>query len=185
MNQTSRTDEPYEGDDGLNQSPNALSNDLTTNQDLNGIANSRTRRSSEDETRDDSGHTITEVDPPTPEPDRVKGTQQNLAVAYGDRASGQSPGVKQTSLGTAQVLGDDLRQGGDGADASFVTKDGGSPLQRVKRTLVTFGKFVGPGFMVSVAYSKHIQSALRCACSPRALLHCLLALFPRPKGSDG
>ena len=40
MNKPSRTDEPLEGD-GYNQSPNALSNDLTTNADLNGIANSR------------------------------------------------------------------------------------------------------------------------------------------------
>src|ERR1700761_6465503 len=43
MNRTSRTDEPDLGD-GYNQSPNALSNDLTTNQDLNGLVNSRSLR---------------------------------------------------------------------------------------------------------------------------------------------
>ncbi|KAK9780054.1 putative Natural resistance-associated macrophage protein-domain-containing protein [Seiridium cardinale] len=151
MNQTSRTDEPYEGDDGLNQSPNALSNDLTTNQDLNGIANSRTRRSSDDESMGDSGQAITEVEPPTPDPDLVKGAQRNLAVVHGDGATGQSPGTKETSVGTAQVFGDALRRGNDDSTSS-VAKDGGSPLQRVKRIILTFGKFVGPGFMVSVAY---------------------------------
>merc|ERR1712227_1048725 len=42
MNKTSRTDEPYDGAcEGFNQSPHPLSSDLTTNQDLNGIANKR------------------------------------------------------------------------------------------------------------------------------------------------
>ncbi|RNJ55908.1 hypothetical protein D7B24_007904 [Verticillium nonalfalfae] len=43
MNRPSRTDEPYEGE-GHNQSPNSLPNDLTTNEDLNGIANAREAR---------------------------------------------------------------------------------------------------------------------------------------------
>lgn len=159
MNQTSRTDEPYEGDDGHNQSPNAFSNDLVTNEDLNGIANVRTRRSGDDAIMDGSGQAITQVEPPTPEPDRVKGFQQNLAVVqHGDRAAtGQSPGVNETSAETAQVFNGDLRQGNGGC-ASSVAKDGGSPLQRAKRMFLTFGKFVGPGFMVSVAYSKSISA---------------------------
>ncbi|GJC99043.1 metal ion transporter metal ion transporter [Colletotrichum higginsianum] len=40
MNRPSRTDEPYEGE-GYNQSPSPLSNDLTTNEDLNGTVNAR------------------------------------------------------------------------------------------------------------------------------------------------
>src|SRR4051812_44937606 len=46
----SRTDEPYEGE-GHNQSPNHLAADLTTNQDLNGIANAR-------EIRNEAAHAI-------------------------------------------------------------------------------------------------------------------------------
>ncbi|PNH45115.1 hypothetical protein VD0004_g2711 [Verticillium dahliae] len=40
MNRPSRTDEPYEGE-GHNQSPSSLPNELTTNEDLNGLANAR------------------------------------------------------------------------------------------------------------------------------------------------
>ncbi|KAI4604267.1 hypothetical protein KJ359_000398 [Pestalotiopsis sp. 9143b] len=159
MNQTSRTDEPYEGDDGLNQSPNALSNDLTTNQDLNGIANSRTRRSSDDDgSADDTGQAVMQVVPPVPDRDRVEGANPNLAAKahHGDSsASGQSPATKESSqAGTAvQVPRDDLRRGGAGAPhAPASATDGGSPLRQLKHVFVTFGKFVGPGFMVSVAY---------------------------------
>lgn len=159
MNQTSRTDEPYEGDDGLNQSPNALSNDLTTNQDLNGIANSRTRRSSDDDgSADDTGQAVMQVVPPVPDRDRVEGAHPNLAAKahHGDSsASGQSPATKESSQAgmAVQVPRDDLRQGGAGAPhASASARDGGSPLRRLKHVFVTFGKFVGPGFMVSVAY---------------------------------
>lgn len=168
MNQTSRTDEPYEGDDGHNQSPNALSNDLVTNEDLNGIANFRTRRPGDDGLMDDSGQAIAQVEPPTPEPDRVKAAQQNLAgVMHGDRATtGQSPGGKETSTETGtQVLNGDLRQGCNGDNTSFAAKDGGSPFQRAKRIFLTFGKFIGPGFMVSVAYSKSISTP-RCWMRP-------------------
>ncbi|CAK7209918.1 NRAMP-like transporter smf-3 [Sporothrix curviconia] len=45
MNRPSRTDE-LPRSDGMNQSPNALSNDLTTNEDLNGVANGRHLRRS-------------------------------------------------------------------------------------------------------------------------------------------
>lgn len=174
MNQTSRTDEPYEGDDGLNQSPNALSNDLTTNQDLNGIANSRTRRSGDDGDLDDSGQAITEIDPPTPDPDRTKGgAQRNLTVEvqHGDKcATGQSPGTEP------QVFRGDLRQGdGDGGDAaSPVAKDGGSLLTRLKRIVLTFGKFVGPGFMVSVAYSGSLHISPCAVFTPSALFSTLV-----------
>ncbi|KAH8197339.1 hypothetical protein TruAng_008505 [Truncatella angustata] len=149
MNKTSRTDEPYEGDGALNQSPNTLSNDLTTNQDLNGIANARTRRSAGDGDADEDGsQAITKLDPPTTEPVRDKAAMQpNLAVVHGESATGQSPGINEKT----QASQGDLRQGGGGA-ASFVAKDGGSPLARVWRVFLTFGKFVGPGFMVSVAY---------------------------------
>ncbi|KAF2999140.1 hypothetical protein E8E14_006220 [Neopestalotiopsis sp. 37M] len=162
MNQTSRTDEPYEGDDGHNQSPNALSNDLITNQDLNGIANSRTRRGSADDdgSMDDTGQGIIQTTAPVPDRDRALGAHPKLtAAAHGDNsASGQSPATKESSTsGTAvQVPRDDLRQGGvdttPNDDVSASAKDGGSPLRRLKHVFLTFGKFVGPGFMVSVAY---------------------------------
>lgn len=51
--------------------------------------------------------------------------------------------------------------GGDQDRNSIATSNGrssrtrdGTPLGRLKHVLITFGRFVGPGFMVSVAYSK-------------------------------
>lgn len=54
MNKTSRTNEPLKGT-GYNQSPNALSNDLTTNEDFNGISNAREFRGNEPPSIQDSG----------------------------------------------------------------------------------------------------------------------------------
>lgn len=57
--------------------------------------------------------------------------------------------------------------GGDQDRNSIATSNGrGSgttdrtPLGRLRHVLMTFGRFVGPGFMVSVAYSKLHLSAL-------------------------
>lgn len=51
--------------------------------------------------------------------------------------------------------------GGDQDRNSVATSNGrtsgtgdGTPLARLRHVLITFGRFVGPGFMVSVAYSK-------------------------------
>ncbi|KAG7124731.1 Manganese transporter SMF1 like protein [Verticillium longisporum] len=84
MNRPSRTDEPYEGE-GHNQSPNSLPNDLTTNEDLNGIANAREARQNDELLRFKNG-------PPW------------------------------------------------------------SALQWSKDSLMKFGTFIGPGFMIAVAY---------------------------------
>ncbi|RWA06725.1 hypothetical protein EKO27_g8382 [Xylaria grammica] len=85
MNQTSRTDEPYEGD-GLNQSPNAFSNDLVTNQDLNGIANARERRGRNSRSMDNSGQPIAQDIPASPDEDDRRSLHKGLA-----RGDGQSP----------------------------------------------------------------------------------------------
>ncbi|CRG87191.1 Manganese transporter SMF1 [Talaromyces islandicus] len=98
MNKTSHTDEPLEGD-GYNQSPNPNSNDLTTNEDFNGLVNSRVMRESESQTLPNATSNI-------PEP----------------------------------IVSD------------APTDNDGTLGQRVRNMLATFGSFVGPGFMVSVAY---------------------------------
>jgi metal iron transporter len=60
--------------------------------------------------------------------------------------------------------------GGDQDRNSVATSNGrisgtrdGTPLARLRHVLITFGRFVGPGFMVSVAYSKlwMTQTSLR------------------------
>ncbi|KAI1777077.1 natural resistance-associated macrophage protein [Hypoxylon cercidicola] len=141
MNQTSRTDEPYEGD-GLNQSPNAFSNDLVTNQDLNGIANSREQRGRDARSLDNSGQPVADNIPPSVEEDPDGGAAaQNLTIPY--HTIGQNPG-----RATFHV------DGGFNAapDNDSIVSRQKSRLQEIKHTIFTFGKFVGPGFLVAVAY---------------------------------
>ncbi|KAI2468319.1 natural resistance-associated macrophage protein [Annulohypoxylon bovei var. microspora] len=136
MNQTSRTDEPYEGD-GLNQSPNDLSNDLITNQDFNGLANSRENRSPTSRSMDNSGESITDDFPTSIDEDP-------------DGKSARVPGITISCHAIGQADGAPLQVGGGDDDSIRSPKR--TPLGRIAHTLITFGKFVGPGFMVAVAY---------------------------------
>ncbi|KAK8053891.1 manganese transporter [Apiospora saccharicola] len=149
MNKTSRTDEPYEGE-GHNQSPNAFSNDLTTNEDLNGIVNTRAQRDSDSRMVSDTGQSIAQATTSLSEADDM--VKQNGGVhklAGRHSATGQSP--KQVSS-DAQVLGSSPHNGNPPPGLPVESGSGKSPLGRVKHVLVTFSKFVGPGFLVSVAY---------------------------------
>jgi metal iron transporter len=156
MNKTSRTDEPLQGD-GHNQNPNALSNDLTTNQDLNGIVNTRTRKSGED------SRIMTSSGPPAadvgvfilePENGIERRGEANLAgTQQPSVASGQSPGEKNMT----QVLGGEARRPRDGASSKGSGRGAIGLLGKGKEIFLTVGKFVGPGFMVSVAYSMFLS----------------------------
>ncbi|KAI5866215.1 natural resistance-associated macrophage protein [Durotheca rogersii] len=137
MNRTSRTDEPDEGD-GYNQSPNAFSNDLVTNQDLNGIANAREHRSSATRSIDNSGQPMAEDTLSAAADDDPGQRSPTPRLTNPCRTIGQTPG----SLSPAPV-----HESSDAAPASRQ-----SPLGRLKYTVINFGKFVGPGFLVAVAY---------------------------------
>ncbi|KAJ6041299.1 hypothetical protein N7460_006689 [Penicillium canescens] len=129
INKTSHTDEPLQGD-GYNQSPNPNSNDLTTNEDFNGLVNSRTVRESDSQTLPNAASNVPRQiasDAPT-ENDGHGEASYRLPQRSIDR--GQSP--KGASAG---------------ADAARVALP-----QRVRKMLATFGSFIGPGFMISVAY---------------------------------
>lgn len=83
-----------------------------------------------------------------------------------DRSAQIAAGVMLASVGV--VDGGD-GNGGDGDGNSITTSNGRSsrtrnrtPLAKLKHVLMTFGKFVGPGFMVSVAYSKFKSLSPRC-----------------------
>ncbi|KAI0899186.1 natural resistance-associated macrophage protein [Annulohypoxylon nitens] len=127
MNKTSRTNEPLEGD-GFNQNPDQLSNDLTTNQDLNGIVNSRVNRNPPGRGMSNSGDSVVEISSFDENPDGKTATTSRIAVTVEDNP---------------QVIG-----AGDGTTRSPKR----SPLARILYHLITFGKFVGPGFLVAVAY---------------------------------
>ncbi|KAI1424037.1 natural resistance-associated macrophage protein-domain-containing protein [Xylaria sp. FL1777] len=166
MNQTSRTDEPDEGD-GYNQSPNAFANDLVTNEDLNGIANAREHRGRNSRSMDNSGQPIAQEPPSSSDrDDSDKSLYKGLAL--GD---GQSP-EKKMSATTAAATTTQVNDGPAAATAVTATaasssnasatgpparrggKGGGptNPLMKVLRYIITLGRFVGPGFLVAVAY---------------------------------
>lgn len=132
---SSRTDEPRRrGSKGFNQSPNPLSADLTTNQDLNGIANQRETRvgsstgvSFQDGVGDDGGGL------PRPDRDRPPGDikAHSSPVSSPNTQPSQSPSTTSVNQGKSR-------------------------LERIKHALITFGRFVGPGVMISVAYSESL-----------------------------
>ncbi len=142
MNCPSRTDEPLESD-GWNQSPEALSADLTTRQDLNGMANLRTQRSTGISTGED------QIDGPTdgvmlydlPPENRKKYPPSNF--------DGKSFEVRATShrSQSLDISSSPSLQSTPPRKNAFL-----GHLQHVGKTLAKFMKFVGPGFMVAVAY---------------------------------
>ncbi|KAM0276298.1 hypothetical protein ACHAQH_006887 [Verticillium albo-atrum] len=143
MNRPSRTDEPYEGE-GYNQSPNSLANDLTTNADLNGIANAREAGHGDEPLSDKNAPPRDEDQGEPGPPDRE--TQKGLTNAT---AVDQPLGEVVESHDSAALPTSSLNHpNGDRHNvASHV-----SVLRRMRRGLVKFGSFIGPGFMIAVAY---------------------------------
>ena len=153
MNRPSRTDEPSKGD-GYNQSPNDLSNDLTTNEDLNGISNSRVLRGGEGLTLEDTGQgavdeTIVSPQDPVSGPDAAP-ISAGTGPVSGSPATGRQPGKGPQGPAIPPQLpaspGD--VETGNGRDRMTTV------LRRMKNGLITFSKFVGPGFLVAVSYSR-------------------------------
>jgi len=136
MNCPSRTEEP-EGT-GYNQNPSFLAADLTTRQDLNGIANTRVLRRIATEN-------IENVVEPVPD-DEVK---KHDATMMAKRVL-MSTGHVERSLSTfaAVDLTEDAGRRGSGEGTGPVPV---STLwfKRLRKVVLTFGKFVGPGFMAS------------------------------------
>ncbi|KAL8825745.1 MAG: hypothetical protein Q9170_007676 [Blastenia crenularia] len=139
MNCPSRTDEEDEGR-GWNQSPPGLSADLTTRADLNGIANLRTRRNN-----DELSHGPPQVDGwiELDQPDIPTHPNSKPGLGHVAESSGKSlDTLTSASYHTAHSRRVNHYHGG--SILRFIQRSG--------RTLVKFGKFIGPGFMVAVAY---------------------------------
>ncbi|KAH8812015.1 natural resistance-associated macrophage protein-domain-containing protein [Xylogone sp. PMI_703] len=144
MNCPSRTDEP-EGD-GFNQNPNPLAADLTTRQDLNGIANIRVLRRTSDEL---VAQTSGPDDPPGPDvpkktSDEVKGVGDGVAVGVASVG-----GVERAGRGSPVV---DVQEEVPGRNGEGDPGSLKGLFMKLCLKVVKFGKFVGPGFMISVAY---------------------------------
>lgn len=141
-----RTDER---DERHNQSPPRLPADMTTNEDLGGTANSRVMRGggprspgfSPNASRDGIGDKSNHHEGRCGDADAEK-----LANDFGVVGLGGGLGPM---VGTAAVLTNPKSVSPDGNPRAIPP----STLERIRRVFITYGKFMGPGFMISVAYS--------------------------------
>jgi metal iron transporter len=131
--------------DGYNQNPNALNADATTRADLDHMANARRQRGHRIDPADDTA----EIEP---------SEQQNV---QGDEKAIKPEG----EAGRSSITVGDKSSGGPGAAVGILSNTGGIPNrksnarftfrglhQRAARVLRKYAKFIGPGFMVAVAY---------------------------------
>ncbi|KAI4272036.1 MAG: hypothetical protein LQ337_005591 [Flavoplaca oasis] len=138
MNRPSRTDESDERL-GWNQSPPSLSGDTTTRADLNGIANTRTGQDI-----DILPHTLSQIDGwnDLGDPD----TDGKVFTAKpGHLVEGSKDSSAITNSTPFQTVNPSQTPNKSQKSLSFL-------FRKVGSTLIKFSKFIGPGFMVAVAY---------------------------------
>jgi metal iron transporter len=170
MNCPSRTDPTYP--EGWNQNPNALNADATTNADFDHMANAKFQR--------DHRIYLTDATPDT--------------IQLGEHDAHQLPhSTKPFDSQDNPVLGEDA--GANAVSGSPSRNDGRASSswrfkihnlpRNVSRVLLKYAKFIGPGFMVSVAYidpgthafttislPRSLMSCFRCFLQIQATLHC-------------
>ncbi len=147
MNCPSRTDD-FTEHEGWNQNPPRLAADLTTREDLNGMVNLRTQRNA-GRAEDDPMIELPEIDLPP-------GTSlEHLPGIRGLGPSSETSGKRSTerSASTSKIP----RLSTPPDPTIPVSQCPPRPrvlrsLRRLGGILVKFGKFIGPGFMISVAY---------------------------------
>lgn len=147
MNCPSRTDGIVA--DGINQNPPAFAPDLTTRSDFGQIANARLHR---DHRVGIGEGDATDADLLASQ-QHSKGPNKNVTATVAEAGEGGGDGVPGSA--------------GDGAVSPLRSSSGSTGLptrqppreppfhrffRRVKDILVKYAKFVGPGFMISVAY---------------------------------
>jgi metal iron transporter len=153
MNQTSRTDETY-GHPEWNQNPPSLNPEATTRQDLNGMVNLRDRRDHQLETTDSED---------------VLG--QIATMPNPDETAHASPPAKRTGVANTTTASNDPNQPRTKALTIAIS------VPRFLRPIVKFGSFIGPGFLIAVAYidpGNYSTDAAAGASSRYALLFVVL-----------
>ena len=145
MNCPSRTDEPPESE-GWNQNPPRLAADLTTREDLNGMVNLRTHPNA-GKAEDEPGVELPEIELPLDnfsEP----GARGHVPPSEMSGKQSRDPFSSSSKISTLSAVPNPM--------ASILPRRQPprllSSFKRLGRVLVKFGKFVGPGFMISVAY---------------------------------
>ncbi|KJX94172.1 metal ion transporter metal ion transporter like protein [Zymoseptoria brevis] len=142
MNCPSRTDP--EVPDKWNQSPNALSADMTTRSDLENLASARLQ----------SDHKLKKQD----------GLNCEIATVSGSSDEKRTPDSVLPSDGAQAIAnpgsGEDMLKRTLGFTDVEVSPSSNPPqlprwqhpFREIKRVLLKFSKFIGPGFMIAVAY---------------------------------
>jgi metal iron transporter len=148
MNCPSRTDALIE--DGMNQSPNAYAPDITTRSDFGQIANARTQRDHRVGVGGDATDTETvALQQLTKGPDK-NGTSVFAAAGEG---GGDGGGLGKASDG---AMSSERNNFSDSMAPPHSQSSRIPPIKhlfhRARSVLVKYGKFMGPGFMISVAY---------------------------------
>jgi metal iron transporter len=155
MNCPSRTDEP-EGT-GFNQNPNLLAGALTTRNDLNGIANSRLLR--RNATTDVIIEDAVEHEPeprqlPYCEKETETGTETMVMARELTSQTGHVPVPGMTPIDAVEDSGEDQSIGGRARIHWSRTL-----FMRLRKVVMKFGKFLGPGFMVCAFVKSHLSRA--------------------------
>lgn len=150
MNCPSRTDEPAEHD-GWNQNPSELAADVTTRQDLNGIVNLRTGQDSvreAEDVREDSQNDGPSDYRPIPDPDSTSSFRHRTGTPRFSHTLTSFPELQSANTHSSAESRNTVSFPG-----RIPFRKGFSNLfLRIWRTLTKFCKFIGPGFMISVAY---------------------------------
>lgn len=158
MNKTSRTNEPLKAGSGFNQSPTPFSNDLTTNQDFGDTANNtalgeqggRALRGAgsggqHDGSQQAAANSSTDGDDDvTTESRLARRSTNHRQHSKGDLIVTSTTPIARPSSSPPQM------PNSAGGDDHYR----GTTLQKLKKKFLEYFYFVGPGFMISVAYSK-------------------------------
>ncbi|ETN42304.1 uncharacterized protein HMPREF1541_04245 [Cyphellophora europaea CBS 101466] len=133
MNCPSRPDE-IEGHPDWNQNPHVLSSDLTTRADLNGLVNLRAQR----------GH---DSNLDTQEEDRAWMSWNNASEGPSKNETAVHVALNQSRFGStnASPVNRPMQEPTPNQGSTSI-------LLKIRQVLVHYSKFVGPGFLIAVAY---------------------------------
>lgn len=145
MNYPERTDD-QDGREGWNQNPNAFAG--SSREDFNGKANDRILRRSDNDGPIEISPSDQNPDSPQPRNRNRKSSVATVMVARTLTSQSQSPSQRHVTNSAGGIV-----MGSGGTNHGSEEEDGF--FAKARNILVTFGKFVGPGFMVSQTFPLH------------------------------
>jgi len=146
MNCPSRADPVFT--EGYNQNPDALNADATTRADMNHVANARLQRDHRIDPANSLADDVQEVEHKAEQP--VGAVALKAFDGRGSVAVGE--GKANVSDVVSAGVGGGSGGGSDSGQAATWTATGRRFIQRALAILRKYAKFIGPGFMVAVAY---------------------------------